>query len=178
MKLLKLFAGVLAGVALLACTQDPPKPDPVELPQVEEQPVDTVETQPETPEVDPLEAERARLEAMLNELMSKDVYFDYDKSQLTTEAKDLLSKVGDILIKNQKFNIVVEGHTDVQGTETYNMALGSKRANAVRGYLVDYGVDKSIISTTSYGEQKPKVDGESDSAHAENRRANFQVNIK
>lgn len=177
MKLVKIIGISLGALALMACPKDVPKPEPAPLPEVVEEPVEEPVID-ETPQVDPLEAERAKLEEMLNKLMSEDVYFDYDKSKLTTEAKDLLTEVGDILIKNDKFLIVVEGHTDIQGTENYNMALGSKRANAVRGYLVDYGVSKDIISTTSYGEQKPKVDADSDSAHAANRRANFQVNLK
>jgi peptidoglycan-associated lipoprotein len=176
---LSISAWSMVAAGLLACSDPPPVADPVEsIPDIEEVPVDTV-AETSVPEVNPMEAERARLEDMLNKLMSEDVYFNYDKSKLTQNARDLLAQVGDILIKNgDKFDIVVEGHTDLQGTESYNMALGSKRANAVRGYLVDYGVSDGVISTTSYGEQSPKVNGESDSAHAKNRRAHFQVNLK
>ena len=181
MKKILSIATTFSAVFFVACAdKEPPVVDPIENPTMDEAPeVEDPNAQSEAdPEVQRLEAERAELERLLNELMEKDVYFDYDKSKLTQEARDLLSRVGDILLKSPKFLIVVEGHTDVRGTESYNMSLGSRRAEAVRGYLVDYGVDKGIISTVSYGEEKPKIEGETESAHNANRRAHFQVKVK
>lgn len=182
--LLKLSTLALFTIAMMACADDPvPETDPIEDPTTAmESPVEEVnngqsDVDIESAEVQ-LERERADLELLLNKLMGSDIYFDYDKSKLNSEARDILSQVGDILLKEQKFSIVIEGHTDVRGTEGYNMSLGSKRAEAVRGYLIDYGVSKGDISTVSFGEESPKVNGESDSANTANRRANFQVKIK
>lgn len=124
-----------------------------------------------------LENKRAQLEEMINRIMSEDVYFDYDKAELTEKARELLAQVGDILIKETKFAVEVEGHTDERGTESYNMSLGGKRAQAVQKYLTTYGVDASRITTMSYGEEKPKAEGSGEDAFAQNRRANFKVKI-
>ncbi len=134
--------------------------------------------QSSTPAEDPLEAERRRLEDMMNRIMSEDVYFDYDKSELTDKARDLLSQVGDALNKEPRFTILVEGHTDERGTESYNMTLGSKRSQKVVEYLKNYGVSNSRLKSVSYGEEKPKAEGESEEAYAQNRRAAFRVQIK
>lgn len=134
--------------------------------------------QASAPAEDPLEAERRRLEDMMNRLMSEDVYFDYDKSDLTDKARELLAQVGDALKREARFSVLVEGHTDERGTESYNMTLGSKRANKVLEYLKNYGVNKTTIKTVSYGEEKPKAEGESEEAFAQNRRAAFRVQLK
>ena len=109
--------------------------------------------------------------------MSEDVYFEYDKAVLTEKARELLGQVGDILIKETEFEVRVEGHTDARGTEAYNMSLGGKRAQMVQNYLLNYGVDKTRIRTVSFGEEKPKQEGESEEAFSKNRRANFSVRI-
>ena len=83
-----------------------------------------------------LEAERARLEALINQIMSEDVYFDFDRSELTEKAKELLAQVGELLIKEERFTITIEGHTDARGTEDYNFTLGAKRAMQVKEFLV------------------------------------------
>lgn len=134
--------------------------------------------QSSTPAEDPLEAERRRLEDMMNRIMSEDVYFDYDKSELTDKARELLAQVGDALNKEQRFTVLVEGHTDERGTESYNMTLGSKRSQKVVEYLKNYGVSNSRLKSVSYGEEKPKAEGESEDAYAQNRRAAFRIQIK
>jgi len=130
------------------------------------------------PAEDPLEAERRRLEEMMNRIMSEDVYFDYDKSELTEKAKDLLAQVGDALKREARFSILVEGHTDERGTESYNLTLGSKRSQKVVEYLKNYGVGKDRLKSVSFGEEKPKVEGESEEAYSQNRRATFRVQLK
>lgn len=130
------------------------------------------------PVEDPLEAERRRLEEMMNRIMSEDVYFDYDKSELTEKAKDLLAQVGDALKREARFSILVEGHTDERGTESYNLTLGSKRSQKVVEYLKNYGVGKDRLKSVSFGEEKPKAEGESEDAYSQNRRATFRVQLK
>ena len=125
-----------------------------------------------------LEAERARLEALINQIMSEDVYFDFDRSELTEKAKELLAQVGELLIKEERFTITIEGHTDARGTEDYNFTLGAKRAMKVKESLVAYGIDAKRMESVSYGKEAPKVEGATEEAYSQNRRANFRVNIK
>ena len=125
-----------------------------------------------------LEAERARLEALINQIMSEDVYFDFDRSELTEKAKELLAQVGELLIKETRFTITIEGHTDARGTEDYNFTLGAKRAMKVKEFLAAYGIDGKRMESVSYGKEAPKVEGASEEAYSQNRRANFRVNIK
>ena len=124
-----------------------------------------------------LEAERARLEALINQIMSEDVYFDFDRSELTEKAKELLAQVGELLLKEQRFTITIEGHTDARGTEDYNFTLGAKRAMKVKEFLAAYGIENSRMESVSYGKEAPKAQGETEEAYSQNRRANFRVNI-
>ena len=125
-----------------------------------------------------LEAERARLEALINQIMSEDVYFDFDRSELTEKTKELLAQVGELLIKEERFTITIEGHTDARGTEDYNFTLGAKRAMKVKEFLAAYGIDGKRMESVSYGKEAPKVEGATEEAYSQNRRANFRVNIK
>ncbi|MDY3921184.1 MAG: OmpA family protein [Hallerella porci] len=193
-KLFLLTVSCAAAFTLFACAKNKPPVNPVvkEEPAAKaEAPVDTAalakakadsiekaRLEAERLEAERLEKERARVEKLFNELMSEDVYFDFDKSELTEKAKEILTQVGDILLKEPRFVIVVEGHTDARGTEDYNMTLGSKRAMKVKEFLNAYGVGDDRMETVSYGKEKPKVAGESEEAYAQNRRANFKVNIR
>lgn len=125
-----------------------------------------------------LEADRARLEQMINQLMEDDVYFEFDRSELTEKAKELLAQVGDMLKEESRFVVTIEGHTDARGTEDYNMTLGGKRAMKVKEFLLAYGIEADRLETVSFGKEKPKVDGASEEAYSQNRRANFRVKVK
>jgi len=103
------------------------------------------------------------------------VHFEYDRYDLSQEAMDILSANAAALKNYPDAVIRVEGHCDERGTEEYNMALGEKRAQTVRTYLLDYGVDPKHISIISYGELKPVDRGQNEKAWRENRRANFVV---
>ena len=125
-----------------------------------------------------LEAERARLEALINQIMSEDVYFDFDRSELTEKAKELLAQVGELLLKETRFTVTIEGHTDARGTEDYNFTLGAKRAMKVKEFLSAYGIEGKRMESVSYGKEAPKAQGETEEAYSQNRRANFRVNIQ
>ena len=129
-------------------------------------------------EAERLEAERARLEALINQIMSEDVYFDFDRSELTEKARELLAQVGELLLKETRFTITIEGHTDARGTEDYNFTLGAKRAMKVKEFLNTYGIDGKRMESVSYGKEAPKAQGETEEAYSQNRRANFRVNIQ
>jgi len=101
------------------------------------------------------------------------IYFDYDKSALSSEAKKLLGENIDWLKKNQKSSLQIEGHTDERGSVEYNLALGDRRAKSVRKYLVDSGIDGKRLKVISYGKEKPVATGDTEAAYSKNRRANF-----
>ncbi|MDO4946938.1 MAG: OmpA family protein [Fibrobacter sp.] len=185
-----------ASLALVACSKkQPPVTDPAAeqapaagaAPAVESAPVNQdslaaeqarLEAERLAAERARLEAERARLEQLINQIMSEDVYFDFDRSELTEKAKELLAQVGELLIKEERFTITIEGHTDARGTEDYNFTLGAKRAMKVKEFLAAYGIDNKRMESVSYGKEAPKAEGSSEEAYSQNRRANFRVNIK
>jgi peptidoglycan-associated lipoprotein len=103
----------------------------------------------------------------------QDVYFDYDSSDLRSDARATLSENGRKLVSSTKTSITVEGHCDERGTVDYNLALGDRRANAAKDFLVSYGVDGGRIKTISYGENKPFALGHDEASFAQNRRAHF-----
>jgi peptidoglycan-associated lipoprotein len=108
----------------------------------------------------------------------KTVYFGFDSSSLETDTKDALKANADFLKANANVDVQVEGHCDERGGRQYNLALGERRAKAVRDYLVALGVESKRISTISYGSERPKAQGSDEAAWAQNRRANFVVTAK
>lgn len=100
------------------------------------------------------------------------VRFDYDSSSLSTESRRQLGENAD-WIKANKGTVQVEGHCDSRGSAEYNLALGERRAKAVKNYLVSLGVDSKRLTIISYGEEKPIATGDSEEAYAKNRRVNF-----
>lgn len=106
--------------------------------------------------------------------MLTDVFFDFDRSDLSKEARDRLSSNAK-LIKAWKASVVVEGHCDERGTNEYNLGLGERRANAVKDYLVSMGVPADKVKTISYGEERPFVRGHSEDAWKYNRRGHFAL---
>jgi peptidoglycan-associated lipoprotein len=98
------------------------------------------------------------------------VFFEYDSSVLSSGAQGTLDKQVKWLKKNSTTNVTVEGHADERGTREYNLALGDRRANAVKSYLTKSGVEAKRVKTISYGKERPAVVGSNASAWAENRR--------
>jgi peptidoglycan-associated lipoprotein len=103
------------------------------------------------------------------------VYFEYDSTTLSMDARTTLQADFQTLSASPSLRVEIEGHTDERGTNEYNMALGQKRANAVKSYLVQLGVSASRIETISYGEELPAETGHDEAAFAKNRRAQFRV---
>ena len=99
------------------------------------------------------------------------VFFGFDRYDLTADARAMLKRQAEWLEKNSAVTVTIEGHCDERGTREYNLALGARRAAAVKAYLVALGVDKSRISTISYGKERPAVLGSNEAAWAKNRRA-------
>jgi peptidoglycan-associated lipoprotein len=104
------------------------------------------------------------------------VFFGYDRTDLTPEAKQTLNLQAEWLKRYPNVTITAEGHADERGTREYNIALGDRRANTVRSYLLSQGVDASRIQTISYGKERPAVFGSDDQSWAQNRRSVTKVN--
>ncbi|MEE8581674.1 MAG: peptidoglycan-associated lipoprotein Pal [Myxococcota bacterium] len=103
------------------------------------------------------------------------VYFDFDRSEIRQDARRVLRSNAETL-KQADANITIEGHCDERGNEEYNLALGDRRASAVKKYLVNVGVSGSRMRTISYGESKPAVSGHDESAWRWNRSTQFRTN--
>jgi peptidoglycan-associated lipoprotein len=108
----------------------------------------------------------------------KPVYFDFDKSSLRPDATEQLNKNADDMKKHTEFIYQIAGHCDERGTQEYNLALGERRALAVRDYLISVGVPAARLVTISYGEEKPADPGHDEAAWAKNRRAEFNEGKK
>ena len=104
------------------------------------------------------------------------VYFDTDMSAVREDGRQTLSKQAEWLKKYTNYPITIEGKTDERGTREYNLALGERRANAVKNVLVALGVPANRISTISYGKERPAVVGSNEAAWAQNRRGVTTVN--
>tara|TARA_B100002049_G_scaffold165549_1_gene124268 strand:- start:26444 stop:26995 length:552 start_codon:yes stop_codon:yes gene_type:complete len=105
--------------------------------------------------------------------MKSVVYFDYDTSALSEAMIDVIKAHADHLIKSGK-SVTLHGHTDGRGTQEYNIALGERRGNAVKTYLMNEGVSSSAINVVSFGEEKPVAQGTSEFDYAQNRRVEFK----
>lgn len=103
------------------------------------------------------------------------VYFDFDAAVLNGDSKAALDANAEIMMKYTDVKVEVQGNADERGTTDYNLALGQKRADAVVKYLQARGVSPSRVKTVSYGEERPAVQGASETAYAQNRRAEFVI---
>ena len=99
------------------------------------------------------------------------VFFATNESILTTASRDTLRKQAAYLRKNSSMNVVLEGHADERGTREYNLALGERRANAAKDYLLTYGISSSRISVISYGKERPVDSGSNSLSWSKNRRS-------
>ena len=104
------------------------------------------------------------------------VFFNYDSSDLDSDAQELLQDQVAWLKQYSDVSVIVEGHCDERGTREYNLALGEKRAQSVKNYLISLGISSDRISTISYGKERPAVVGSNDGAWAQNRRSVTVVN--
>ena len=103
------------------------------------------------------------------------IHFDYDKSNIRGDDTGILDQKVAILQANPELRVRVGGHCDERGSDEYNLALGNRRAQAAKQYLVSHGIDASRIETQSWGEEKPLAQGHDESAWSQNRRDEFEV---
>ena len=109
------------------------------------------------------------------EFQNQDIYFDFDKYDLRTDARATLDRKASFLNQNSSVRVQIEGHCDERGTEEYNLALGERRANAAKQYLTTAGISAGRLSTISYGEERPLDPGHNEAAWAKNRRDHFVI---
>jgi peptidoglycan-associated lipoprotein len=104
------------------------------------------------------------------------IFFSFDRSDISPEAREILTRQADWLRRYPNVTVTIEGHCDERGTREYNLALGERRAQAAKNVLVALGIPASRISTISYGKERPAVVGSTEEAYAQNRRAVTVVN--
>jgi peptidoglycan-associated lipoprotein len=150
------------------------------LPPTVQPPPPVSDTLKETPIVRPPEDSIASkpLDDLNREGLLKPAFFPLDSHELDDQGRMVVSANADVLKKYATWSITVEGHADERGTAEYNLALGEKRAAAVKTYLVSLGVAPDRLKTVSYGKEFPFDPGHSESAWAKNRRAHFVVTAK
>ena len=170
---------VLGLVAATGCRREPPpvapEPGPTQTPTtVTQRPA----SQPGTPTTQPTRdtgAERAEEMRRLTAILEQIVYFDYDESTIRADAQEMLARKVPVLRDNPPIRVRIEGHADERGSVEYNLALGMRRANAVRDYLADFGIEAGRFDVVSFGEDRPATTGGTESAWSQNRRAEFRV---
>jgi peptidoglycan-associated lipoprotein len=173
----------LAAVALVVACSPKPKPEPPP-PQPVATPTPTVVTLEPTPAPTPKPTPRSAeddIKAMSLDTVSrylKPAFFDYDKADLRSDARDVLAANAAWLKAHPSIVFTIEGHSDERGTAQYNLALGDRRANAAKEYLVSLGLDGGRAKTVSYGKERPFATGHDEDSWAKNRRAHFVVTAK
>jgi peptidoglycan-associated lipoprotein len=141
------------------CAPPPPPPPPAPAPPPPPPPVVAAE--------DPIEKGYIQ-----------DIFFDYDKSDIRPDSRERLDKAAGWMKAHTEAEFLLEGHCDERGTREYNLALGDRRANATKDYLVSLGVDAAKLKTISYGKERPFVEGHDESAWSKNRRTHFVLTKK
>lgn len=179
----KLFFAVIAvGIIISGCAKKETI-KPVDQSTAEQKPADNKQSEQKAVPIekvtslDPAEKDRAALDSAIKALQArlKDVHFDFDKYVVRSEDKPILKEVSDALLQNKNVRVMIEGHCDERGTNEYNLALGDKRANAVKEYLRSLGTPSGRMDSISYGEEKPLCKESTEECWAKNRRAHFAL---
>ena len=164
----KLLALLFVGLAIAGCESQAPEPPPAP------EPAPVVEQPPPPPPPPPPPAFNDNLEPYYpgtTRLLERVFYFEFDRAVINSADLEALQVHADVLRDNPSRRVVIEGHCDERGTREYNLALGERRADAVRSFLTAAGVSGSRVETVSYGEERPDDPGSGEDAWARNRRA-------
>jgi peptidoglycan-associated lipoprotein len=159
----------IAALALVACSHSQPAPTP----SPEAKPV-AQPTPPPAPPPAPVEAPPARVV----QITPVSIYFAFDSSELEADARNALTAFSGQAQSRSDVDLRIEGNCDERGSREYNLALGQRRADAAKDYLVRLGVPASRISTVSNGEEKPRAPGHDEQAWRENRRDDLMPTTK
>ena len=159
------IATLMAGTAVLgACKKDPP----AQLPPEPQPTMSSSTPTPSGPGVAALGTQEHFVDAVNGQNV---IYFDTDRYNIDSADAAALQLQAQYLMQYSGINVTLEGHCDERGTREYNLALGERRANAAKNYLVSLGIPASRIRTVSYGKERPVALGSNESAWAQNRRA-------
>ncbi len=167
----KLFAASVLTVAMVGCASDGGVTEDAAM-------VDESQTQEvaQSPEVDMASTENEEV-AVSNPLLDQTtIYFGYDRAAILPEFKDVLNAHAEFLVANPQTSITFEGHCDERGTIEYNLALGERRANTVKSYLIVQGVSPAQLESVSFGEERPASFGSDEMTWSKNRRAEINYN--
>ena len=137
---------------------------------VEEEEKEVVEEKKEEPVAVP---PSTKMDTMV---MEEDIHFDFDRYNLTPTAQENLLRKAEWLRQNPDATVTIEGHADERGTNEYNLALGDRRADSAKGFLVNLGISASRLTTISYGEERPLCNESNEECWSKNRRGNFVLN--
>ena len=161
MRSLSKHAGVLAFLLLAACASTPqPTPQPQAIQQATPAPAPAPAPPPR--EVPPPETR--------GPIAPASIYFDYDSSTLSEDSRAKLQSFYGVVQNRRDVRVRIEGNCDERGTAEYNLALGQRRADAAKRYLIDLGLEGSRVTSVSNGKEKPKAKGQDEAAFQENRR--------
>jgi peptidoglycan-associated lipoprotein len=164
------FLSLVALAAAAACSHAQPAAEekPAAQPQAA---VPAPQAAPaQAPQTDAAADGQAELDRAMQELRDVSVFFEFDSATLTQEARDRLSAVGTILAKHSPLKVRIEGNCDERGSEQYNLALGQRRAESAKRYLVSLGARESQLTAISFGAEKPRAQGHDEEAWRQNRR--------
>lgn len=186
-----LTVGMCLGCAKKQTIRDQPSSEPfgrtdygaTETARLDPRELDGTES-PFIPPIDPLQIEEEGFLALTERSPAgpkiqipdlKTVYFDFDDSTIRPEQEWVLRGNAEYMLTNPDVRVEVQGHCDERGTESYNLALGDRRAQAIRAYLNAAGVGSDRVYSISYGEAVPAVEGQTEEAYSQNRRAEFWI---
>ncbi len=169
---------LLLSLSVAACKKPPPEtvPEPSVEPAKPPPAVDKIEVEPDYPP-EPFVEEKPDIDTLIGKWnrsgVLQTIYFGYDSSELSDSARRILRNNADWLKAQGDVNVLVEGNCDERGTIEYNLALGERRADSVRGYMTKLGIQRSRVRIITYGEERPVDPGHNESAWSKNRRAAF-----
>jgi peptidoglycan-associated lipoprotein len=168
--LISLVFSFCSKKADIPAPQEPPPPTKVEKPaaEIREPPKPTVEVAKPPKRLDDFDVSNIQKKMA-------DIFFDFDKSELRSDAKTTLNHHVELLKANKGIKVLIEGHCDERGTEEYNLGLGERRANRVREYFISLGISDHRIRTISYGEMRPLSSSHDEAGWAMDRRAHFKL---
>ncbi|MHB1168108.1 MAG: OmpA family protein [Longimicrobiales bacterium] len=175
-----LVSMLVATVAACSSNEPPAEPIPPTLPDTAGEGARRAAEQARQDSIRRAEEERARREAeaataRARSILEEMVFFDYDESNLRSDAQETLARKVAVLRANPNVTLRITGHADERGSIEYNLALGLRRANAVKDYLAGFGISESRFTTETMGEDRPLDRGSGESAWARNRRAEFGI---
>ncbi len=173
---LQLGATVVAALLLAACASTPLKDTPAPVTEKSTPPATTGSTAPDPRAVARVEPNASAVDPLndpSSPLSKRSVFFDFDEFVVKPEFTPTVEAHGRFLVANKTRRIVIEGNADERGSREYNLALGQKRADAVKSRLALLGVADGQIETVSFGEERPRATGHDEASWAQNRRADI-----